>query len=89
LVIVPAGETTAFVDDPDNKELVTAVECISATGYHPPAMLIFKGAYYLRKHFDNDIDGDVLFARSDSGFSNDKLALKWLHHFEKFHCKEN
>jgi hypothetical protein len=50
-------------------------------------MLIFKGAYHLRKHFDNNIDGDVLFARSDSGFSNDKLALKWLYHFDKFTAK--
>jgi hypothetical protein len=63
------------------------VECISATGYYPPAMLIFKGVYYLRKHFDNDIDGDVLFAWSDSGFLNDKLALKWLYYFKKFTVK--
>jgi len=47
-------------------------------------MLIFKGAYYLRKHFKNDIDSNVYWARSETGFINDKLALKYLEHFNKF-----
>jgi hypothetical protein len=63
---------------------VTCVECFSATGYHVPLMLIFKGAYYLRKYFDNNIDGDTLFARLESGFTNDVLTMAWIKHFEKF-----
>jgi hypothetical protein len=47
-------------------------------------MIIFKGAYHLRKHFDNDINSDTLFARSLTRFSNDKLGLKYLEHFNKF-----
>jgi hypothetical protein len=47
-------------------------------------MLIFKGAYHLRKYFDNNIDGDTLFARSESGFTNDVLTMAWIKHFEKF-----
>jgi hypothetical protein len=39
-------------------------------------MLIFKGVYYLQKHFNNDINRDVLFTRLDSSFLNNKLALK-------------
>lgn len=83
-VIVPANVNKVYVDDPDNRELITIIECISATGYHVPPMIIFKGAYHLRKHFDNDIDDNVLFARSDSGFTNDKLTLSWLKHFDKY-----
>ena len=48
-------------------ELVTSTECISAGDYHVPPMIIFQGAYYLYKHFKNDISGDTLWARSDSG----------------------
>jgi hypothetical protein len=81
---VCAGETAVFVDDLNNKEIITSIECISATGYRVPPVLIFKGAYHLRKFFDNDLDGDILFARSDTGFTSDKLPLKWLHHFDKF-----
>ena len=84
IVIIPANVTRVYVNDPDNKELVTAVECISAGGYHVLVMLIFKGAYHLRKYFENDIDDNVLFARSDTGFTNDKLTLSWLKHFDKF-----
>ena len=69
---------------PDNKELVTCVEYFSTIGYHVLPMLIFKGAYYLRKYFDNDIDGNTLFARSETGYTNDILTLAWVKHFEKF-----
>ncbi len=72
---VPKSETHAFVNNADNRELVTSVECFSTTGYCVPPMLIFKGAYYIRKYFENDIDGDTLFARSESGFTNDILTI--------------
>jgi len=45
--VVLASIDTVYVDDPNNKELVTSTECISASRYHVPAMLIFKGAYHL------------------------------------------
>lgn len=83
-VVVPQGEEKIFLNDPDNKELVTCVECFNATGYHVPPMLIFKGAYHLKKYFDNDIDGNTLFARSETGFTNDILTMAWIRHFEKF-----
>ena len=84
LIVVPASTTIAYVDDPANRELVTSTECISAGSYHVPPMITFKGAYHLRKFFKNDIDGNILFSRSDSGFVNDKLTLQWLQHFNKF-----
>ena len=74
-VVVPQGLDKIFVNNPENKELVTCVEYFSAIGYHVPPMLIFKGAYYLRKYFENDIDGDTLFARSESGYTDDVLTL--------------
>ena len=55
-----------------------------AGGYHVPPMLIFKGAYHLREYFENDIDGNTLFARSETGFTNDVLSIAWLKHFERF-----
>ena len=51
-VIVPTGISMVYVDDPDNKELVTVTVCISTGGYAVPPMIIFKGAYHLRKYFD-------------------------------------
>ena len=84
IVIVPIGCEAVYVDDPANRELVTSTECISAGGHHVPPMIIFKGAYHLRKYFKNDMDGRILWARSESGFTNDKLTLKWLQHFDRY-----
>jgi hypothetical protein len=84
IVIVPTNIERVYVNDPDNKELITVVECISAGGYHVPAMVIFKGAYHLCKYFENDMDDDILFACSNTGFTNDKLTFVWLKHFDKF-----
>jgi hypothetical protein len=83
LVIVPIGCDAVYVDDPANRELVISTECISADGHHVPPMIIFKGAYHPYKHFKNDIDGRILWARLDTSFMNDKLTLKWLEHFNK------
>ena len=47
-------------------------------------MIIFSGAYHLRRFFKNNLDGNILFARSDSGYSNDKLGIKYLEHFNRF-----
>jgi hypothetical protein len=76
LVYVLAGVNQVYVDNPNNKELVTLTEYISALGYHLPAIITFKGVYYLRKYFDNDIDSNTLWSRSNTGFVNDKLTLK-------------
>ena len=81
---MPKGSENIYVDDPENRELVTSTECFSAVGYHVPSMLTFKGAYHLRKYFENDLNGDTYFTRSESGFVNDKLIMKWLRHFDKF-----
>jgi hypothetical protein len=88
LVVVPKGCTVAYVDDPENRELVTFTECIFAGGYHVLPMITFKGAYHLRKYFKNEMDGNILFSRSDSGFVNDKLTLRWLKHFNDFTEKQ-
>ncbi len=82
-VVVPANTNVVFVDDPANREIVTSTECFSIA-YHVSAMITFKGAYHLQKYFENDIDGNTLFLRSESGFVNDRLCKRWLEHFEKY-----
>jgi hypothetical protein len=84
VVIVPKDCNAVYFADPNNKELVTVVATINYSGQKVPAMIIFKSAYYLRKHFDNNIDSDTLFAQSLTRFSNNKLGLKYLKHFNKF-----
>ena len=37
----------------------------------------------MEKHFNNAIDDGVLFAKSESGYSNAYLGMEWLKHFDK------
>jgi hypothetical protein len=60
LVIALADCNTIYVDDPANRELLASVECISAGRYYVPPMVIFKGAFHLRKSFKNDMDDNIL-----------------------------
>jgi hypothetical protein len=83
-VIVPRDCNVVYIDDLDNRELVTLIECISASGYHVPLMITFKGAFHLRKYFDNDLNGDVLWTRSLTGFVNNRITMRWLEHFDYF-----
>ena len=53
--MVPADCGATYISDPENRELLQKI----------PLMIIFKGVYHLWKYFDNDIDGDTLFTRSE------------------------
>ena len=88
-VLVPDDCQAAYVSDPDNRVFVTVVATIGATGRSVPPMIIFKGAHHLRKYFDNDMEKDVLWARSESGFSNNSLGLEYLKHFDRFTKKNS
>ena len=83
-VLVPIHCEVVYASDPDNKELVTAVVTLNYAGKKVPPMIIFKGAYHLRKHFDNDLDPNTYFARSENGFTTDYLGLKYIEHFNRF-----
>ena len=70
--------------DPDNRELVTVVATINYGARNVLAMIIFKGAYHLRGHFKNELDDNILFARSPTGFTNDRLGVCYIKYFDQF-----
>ena len=69
--LVPKDTLAVYTADPENKELITSVETINYGGRKVPPMIIFAGAYHLRRYFKIDLDGDITFARSSSGYSNE------------------
>ncbi|KAF2003748.1 CENP-B protein, partial [Amniculicola lignicola CBS 123094] len=71
-----------FIPNANNRELVTLVECISADGASITPMVIVK-AQSVMEHWISDLPDDYLISVSDSGYTNDSLALDWLKHFEK------
>ncbi len=50
-------------------------------------MIIIAGVNILEKWGHNDLAEDILLATSESGYSNDNLALEWLQHFD-FHSQK-
>lgn len=83
-VIILIDYETVYINDPTNREVVTIIVCINRGGHYIPNIVIFKGAYYLSKYFNNDIDGNTLWVHSESGFTNNKLTIKWLQYFNLY-----
>jgi hypothetical protein len=64
---------------PGNREWVTAIEAINATGWALPPMIIFKGKLHLSSWYHNpDIPIDWTLAVSDNRWTTDKLGLTWI-----------
>lgn len=83
-VFVPKDCVAAYTADPENRELITSVETINYGGQKVPPMIIFAGAYHLRRYFnENNLDGGILFTRSETGYTNNKLGVKYLKHFNR------
>jgi hypothetical protein len=62
-------------------------ETISRDGAVLPYLIICAGQVYLEGWVHNNLDGDILMAVLDTGYSNNKLALEWLKYFERFSAK--
>ena len=61
-VLVPKDATVAYFTDPENRELITSVKTLNYSGQKVPLMIIFAGAYHLRRYFkNNDLDSDITF----------------------------
>lgn len=69
---------------PNNRELLSAIECINGAGGEIPPFLIVTGTNILAPWFINDLDPNVAVTTSESGFNNDWISLQWIKHFERF-----
>ena len=82
LVVTLSSHKRIMIADPDNRDYIASVECISGVGGSVPSFLILKGVNILHKWaLENDLKDDIVLTTSDSGYSNDFLALEWLKHF--------
>jgi len=86
-VVTVDSNRKIYFKDPDNRESLTGIECISGGGKDIPPMLIMTGVQLLAPHFNNDLGDDVLVTTSDTGYSNDWISLRWLKHFDRFSQK--
>jgi hypothetical protein len=64
---------------PGNRKWVTAIECVGASGYSLPPMIIFKGKVYITGWAEDiGLPGDWQFQVSKNGWTSDDIGLRWL-----------
>ena len=64
---------------PGNREWVTAIETISASGWVLPPMVIFAGKTHRTNWFeDTNLPSDWMIGVSPNGWTTDELGFEWL-----------
>ncbi|PMD59620.1 uncharacterized protein K444DRAFT_529683, partial [Hyaloscypha bicolor E] len=81
IIIIYLNIKAIYLADPDNRELLTIIETISASGEVIILFLILKGEILLEEYFNNDLDTETVFAISSTGYTNNVLSLKYIKHF--------
>jgi hypothetical protein len=72
---------------PGNREWVTVIQGVGASGRRIPPFVIFAGKVLINIWFEN-LPADWVLEVSPNGWTNNKLALAWLDHFEE-HSKKH
>jgi hypothetical protein len=77
-VLASSRKKRAYNKMPGNREWVSILECISATGSKTRPLVIFKGKHAQTTWFqDNEIQ-DWIYTTSENGWTSDKISLHWL-----------
>ena len=82
-VICWTGRRPPWVIRDGTREMRTVIECCCTAHYVLSSFVIFKGAaHYMGWHTETS-DPKAKFAYTSNGWTNDKLGLEWLCHFDK------
>jgi hypothetical protein len=66
---------------PGNREWVTAIQGVGASGRRIPPFVVFAGKVLINVWFEN-MPADWVLEVSPNGWTNNQLALAWLEHFD-------
>ena len=67
---------------PGNREWVTAIECINASGWCLPPLVILSGKVHQNSWY-NGLPPDWAISVSDNGWTTDQLGVEWVKHFNQ------
>jgi Tc5 transposase DNA-binding domain len=82
-VITRVKNRRQYLFDPDNRDYMTAIECISVGGISILLMFILKAANLQERWIIDSLYDQTALACSATGYSNDEINLEWLRHFDK------
>ena len=79
----------SYLGSSTNRDLVTSCETSSGDGKVLPPMFIPPGKIHMEDWVTKtDLANDILLAVSETGYSNDVLALDWISHFHRFSLRK-
>jgi len=84
-VITRESRCSLYFANSSNRALVSVMETVSRDGSALPPFIIIPGSLYMEDwYLKTSISDDSLIGVSETGYTNDILAMSWLEHFEKF-----
>ena len=72
----------AVVIQPGNREWVTVIECVNASGWSIPPFVILAGKVHQSSWY-RDLPLDWTIGVSENGWTTDELGFKWIKHFNQ------
>lgn len=70
---------------PGNREWVTVIQGICATGWAIPSYIVVKGKYHLLPWYrDGQFPRDWRIHTSDNGWTTNEIGLDWIKHFDMY-----
>ena len=76
-VLASSTKKKAYIKAPENREWVSIIECISATGRKLRCAVIFKGKSLQTTWFPSSIPG-WLYTTSENGWTSNEIGVEWL-----------
>jgi hypothetical protein len=82
--VVTSSDTIgrATVVQPGNRDWITTIECINASGWSIPPFAILSGKLHQASWY-RDLPAGWVIAVSDNGWTTDELGLEWVKHFNR------
>jgi hypothetical protein len=80
-VIVLGTAKTLYTPSPENRTSITIIEAVFAIGKATPRVLIIPAKVHIEAWYNKSLEGTKLILLSESGYTNDQLAIKRLRHF--------
>jgi hypothetical protein len=81
LVVTRKAVKAAYMANPEDRTLVTSVECVSVDGRVIPPLAILPNKVFLPWFHPNQVPDEYQTAYLEAGYNNLELALLWLDHF--------
>ena len=77
-VIGSSHTTQTYIQTPENREWVSIIECISASGKKITPVVIFKGQSLQTSWFTPDRTPNFYYTTSENGWTSNTIGLQWL-----------